>query len=73
MTCSHSRGFIGLISLLIASALMALFYWSDMFSGTVGTTGSSVMERNLNAIQSAKDVKKVMDERAAAEIEQLAN
>jgi len=73
MPHTSTRGFIGLVSLIIVSLLMALFYWSDVFSGAADGKGTSVMERNLNAIQAAKDVKQVMDERAAAEIEQLAN
>ena len=73
MPHTSARGFIGLISLLIVSLLMALFYWSDVFSGAAGGKGTSVMERNLHAIQAAKDVKQIMNERAAEEIEQLAN
>lgn len=67
----YSGGFIGLISLLIVSALMAFFYWrTDLLSGK---NGPSVMQQNLNAIQAAKDVKKVMEQRTAEEMEQLAN
>jgi len=68
-----SGGFIGLIALLITSLLMGLFYWGDLFSGAAGGKGASVMERNLHAVQSAKDVKKMMENRTAEEMEQLAN
>lgn len=73
MNHSCSRGFIGLISLLIVSALMAFFYWrTDLLSGATGSK-SSLMEQNLNAIQAAKDVKKAMEQRTVEEMQQLAN
>lgn len=71
---TFSGGFIGLISLLIVSLLMALFYWrTDLFAGSAQKNSPSIIEQDMNAIQAAKDARTLMETRSAAETELLAN
>lgn len=74
MNHTTSSGYVGLISLLITSLIMALLFWRmDLFSGNSKNGGIPPMEQNLNAIQAAKDAKQLIENRYNQQMTEVGN
>ncbi len=60
---STSAGYAGLITLVVSAAIIALLIWR--YSGVVGSsaTGQSMLERDLQAIEDARAVKNLIEQR----------
>lgn len=63
-------GYIGLLILLLGVAFMAfLFFRSDLLLGQKG--GKTIIEKDLEAINQAKEVKTLIEEKSERSTEEL--
>lgn len=66
-------GYVGLLALLITVAIIALITWrSDLFTNSENKDNSqSVIERDLGAIDSARDAKNLIEQNNLKSVEGL--
>lgn len=70
---TKNGGYVGLLALLITVAIIALITWrSDLFSTSDNNDNiQSVIERDLGAIDSARDAKNMLEQNNLKSVEGL--
>jgi hypothetical protein len=69
-----NKGFIGLIGLLIGFAIIALLLWrTDLFQSKTkdGVPQKTIIEQDLEVVQSAKDAKAILEIQSKVRVEGL--
>lgn len=65
---NSTRGFIGILMILITvTVIIFIMFRTDLFNGKKGS--KSMIERDLDAVQQAKDVKALLEKNAQKTIE----